>query len=143
MKAAIAVACIIALSSVAQAQSRKAPAKGHELCVDVATLKVGKSVRGLIASGDGTPNSPWLMAAERDAVQQEQPQLFQRASKAEADKAIQAYDELSKRIEQELASPDLKLAYKNFLESERDRLAVAAAELQDKHTADIALCGSS
>ncbi len=112
------------------AQSRRTAVNNSAGCVDVATLRQGKALRGLVVSGDGNANSPWLMAVERAAVQQDNPPLYQRATKSEVQKANQAYEDLKKRIEAELAQPDLNLGYKNFLDGELQRFVAAQAALQ-------------
>lgn len=116
------------------AQTRKAAAaRGTDSCVDVATLRQGKSVRGLVVSGEGSPNAPWLMAVEREGLRQDNAALYARASKQEAQKALQAYEELRKRLEQELAQPGVEGPYKNFLQSELQRILplLAATQGQD------------
>ncbi len=114
---------MVSLSSPALAQARKtAPNRGGEQCVDVASLKQGKSVRGLVISGDGTSNSPWLMAAERELVRTENPALYNRSIKAESQKATQATSELVARLDQELALPEVEGAYKKFLQRELERV---------------------
>lgn len=105
-------------------------ARGNELCVDVATLRQGKSVRGLVVSGDGSGPAPWLMAVERETLQREQPTLFQKASKVELQKAVQAYTELRSRIERELTQPQLEAGYKKYLESELQRVLPLLTAIQ-------------
>lgn len=107
-------------------------ARGNDLCVDVATLRQGKSVRGLVVSGDGSGPAPWLMAVERESLQRENPPLFQRAAKVELQKAVQAYTELRTRIEQELTQPNVDAAYKSYLESELQRILPLLTAMQDQ-----------
>lgn len=129
----LVLVCVHLIAPSAQGQARKAAARSPEPCVDVATLRQGKTVRGLIVSGDGNAQSPWLMAVEREALRQDNPPLFERQAKLESQKARQAYDELKKRIEQELLTADLAAAYKDFLESELQRISplLAAVQAQD------------
>ena len=118
---------------VAYAQARKTAARSNDSCVDVAMLRQGKSVRGLVISGEGSPNTPWLMAVEREALRQDNPSLYARAAKQEVQKAVQAYEELRKRLEQELAQPGVEGPYKNFLQNEQQSISalLAAAQGQD------------
>ena len=126
MRIGLLIAVVFLLGSPSghgQVRKPSAATKGNELCVDVATLRQGKPVRGLVVGGDGSSNSPWLMAVERSVYEADHPSSTAQATKVEFQKAVQAIRDLQTRIESELKQPDLNPAYKNFLSDEQQRIA--------------------
>lgn len=122
LKWLLVFAVVLLSAPMARGQARKPSVRSSDLCVDTVTLRQGKSVRGLIVTGDGQA-TPWLMAVERETLRQDNPSLFERQAKQEVQKTTLAYEELKKRLQQELTVADLDAGYKSFLESELQRIS--------------------
>lgn len=96
----------------------KAVSVSH-LAVDVISLKSGKSVRGIVVSAH--PDEPVNMVADRQWLQQHNPELSHQAIAEEAEQRQQAINQLIERLKKRLANPVTAPGLQFFLKQELER----------------------
>ena len=125
---ALAITCLMACMADAQVRRPVRPAAGasKNLCVDVVSLRQGKSAKGLIIA---TQADDLLMVVERESFGRDQRALAKSASAAEKDEATTAWTDLVRRLREELESTELAPTLKSFYQQQLERAETELANL--------------
>lgn len=132
----LAIACLMVATAEAQVGRPVRPSArdGKNLCVDVVSLRQGKSAKGLIITSQ---IDDLLMVVDRESFSRDQPALSKSAALAEKEEAQKAWIDLVRRLRQELELAEQAPVLNSFYRQQLERAEAALTQLEAEPGKDL------